>query len=60
MGAILEFSSVPNRGVKAYADRAIFILTTNAGDNAIAQMTKQGEPTEEIVQRVQQTLSKVR
>lgn len=51
---------VDQRGVKAYADRAIFVLTTNAGDNAIAQMTKQGKPEEEIVERVKQTLSKIK
>lgn len=48
------------RGTKAYADRAIFVLTTNAGDNAIAQMTKQGKSDEEIVERVKQTLAKFR
>lgn len=48
------------RGVRAYADRAIFILTTNAGDNAIAQMTKQGKSNTEIADRVCQTLSKIR
>ncbi len=51
---------VDQRGVKAYADRAIFVLTTNAGDNVIAQMTKQGKSEEEIVERVKQTLSKIK
>lgn len=51
---------VDQRGIKAYADRAIFILTTNAGDNTIAQMTRSGKSPEEIVERVKQTLSKVR
>lgn len=48
------------RGLKAYADRAIFILTTNAGDNTIAQMTKQGKSESEIIDRVKQTLSRIR
>lgn len=51
---------VDQRGQKAYADRAIFILTTNAGDKQISQMTKSGTPAEEINERVKQVLSKVR
>lgn len=51
---------VDQRGVKAYADRAIFILTTNAGDKTIAQMSRQGKPEEEIIERVKNTLSRVR
>lgn len=51
---------VDQRGQKAYADRAIFILTTNAGDKQISQMSKSGTPTEEIAERVKQILSKVR
>ncbi len=31
------------RGIKAYADKAIFILTTNAGAESIAQMWLEGE-----------------
>jgi len=51
---------VDQRGVKAYADRAIFILTTNAGDRNIAQMTRSGRPPEAIAEQVKQALSKVR
>lgn len=51
---------VDQRGVKASADRAIFILTTNAGDRNIAQMTRTGKSDEEIHEQVKQTLSKVR
>jgi len=51
---------VDQRGVKAYADRAIFILTTNAGDRNIAQMTRSGKSAEEITEHVKQALSKVR
>lgn len=51
---------VDQRGVMAYADRAIFILTTNAGDRNIAQMTRTGKSSEEIVEHVKQALAKVR
>ncbi len=51
---------VDQRGVKAYADRAIFILTTNAGDRNIAQMVKTGKSHEEVVKFVKQALSKVK
>lgn len=51
---------VDQRGVKAYADRAIFILTTNAGDRNIAQLSRSGKSTEEITQSVQQALARVR
>lgn len=51
---------VDQRGQKAYADRAIFILTTNAGDKQISQMSKSETPAEEIAERVKQILSKVR
>ncbi|WP_339733652.1 AAA family ATPase [uncultured Gimesia sp.] len=51
---------VDQRGQKAYADRAIFILTTNAGDKQISQMSKSGTPAEEIAERVKQILAKVR
>jgi ATP-dependent Clp protease ATP-binding subunit ClpA len=48
------------RGVRAYADRAIFILTTNAGERQIEQMTRSGKPEEEITERVKTILSKVK
>jgi len=51
---------VDQRGVQAQADRAIFILTTNAGDRNIAQMTRNGCAAAEIAEHVKQTLSKVR
>jgi ATP-dependent Clp protease ATP-binding subunit ClpA len=51
---------VDQRGVKAHADRAIFILTSNAGDNAISQMTAQNKPMGEIVEHVKNRLSKIR
>ena len=51
---------VDQRGVKAYADRAIFILTTNAGSDAISQMVRSNKSMDEIEERVKQTLSRVR
>ena|GEM_PF-5800591 len=47
---------VDQRGVKAQADRAIFLLTTNAGDRNIAQMTRNGCAAAEIAEHVKQTL----
>ncbi len=51
---------VDARGVKAHANRAIFILTTNAGDDAIAQMSSSGRPAAEIEAYVKSTLARVR
>lgn len=51
---------VDQRGTKAYADRAIFILTTNAGDRSISQMAQSGKTQSEIVEKVKQTLSRIR
>lgn len=48
------------RGVKARADRAIFILTTNAGDRHIAQLADAGKSEDEIAEAVRQTLSRIR
>lgn len=48
------------RGVRAYADRAIFILTTNAGSDSIAQMTHNGAGNAEIEERVKSTLARVK
>ena len=51
---------VDQRGVKAYADRAIFILTTNAGDQSIVQMHRAGKPEHEVVEHVRNMLARVR
>lgn len=51
---------IDQRGRKAYADRAIFVLTTNAGADAISQMTSSGQSPQEIEDRVRNTLSRVR
>lgn len=42
---------VDQRGVKAHGDRAIFILTSNAGQEIISRMTREGRSDEEIVSR---------
>lgn len=51
---------VDQRGMKAQADRAIFILTTNVGSDEIAQMTRAGKSAEEIAERVVHLLSRYR
>lgn len=51
---------VDTRGVKAFADKAIFILTSNAGQQIIAQKYKAKEPMEKIIEAVKQHLSEIR
>ncbi len=51
---------VDQRGRKAYGDRAIFILTTNAGDRNISQLTVSGVSPIEIADQVRKSLSRVR
>ena len=51
---------VDQRGTRANADRAIFILTTNAGDRQIEQMTASGKSEEEITEHVKSILSKIK
>ncbi len=51
---------VDTRGVKAFADKAIFILTSNAGHEIITQMSGDGRPMEEIIAAVKQHLSTIR
>jgi ATP-dependent Clp protease ATP-binding subunit ClpA len=48
------------RGAKAYADRAIFILTTNVGQRQIADMCKQGKSIEEITWTMKESLSRIK
>jgi len=48
------------RGVKAHADRAIFILTTNVGQRQIADMCKNGKSIEEITATMKESLSRIR
>jgi ATP-dependent Clp protease ATP-binding subunit ClpA len=51
---------VDQRGRKAHGDRAIFILTTNAGDRSIAQLQKSDKTPAQIADHVRKTLSRVR
>jgi ATP-dependent Clp protease ATP-binding subunit ClpA len=48
------------RGTQAFADRAIFILTTNVGQRMIADMAKQGKSPEEMTARMKETLAQIR
>jgi ATP-dependent Clp protease ATP-binding subunit ClpC len=48
------------RGVKAYADRAMFIMTTNVGQRQIADLCKKGKPIEEITWTMKESLSRIR
>lgn len=47
------------RGVKAFADRAIFILTSNAGADVISRMSLAGASLDEISDAVKRSLSEV-
>lgn len=51
---------VDQRGVKAYAERAIFILTTNVGQRQIAEMQKKGKEWQEIQDKLLESLSQIR
>jgi ATP-dependent Clp protease ATP-binding subunit ClpA len=51
---------VDQRGVKAFGDRSIFILTTNAGHEIISEMSRAGGRPEDIAKEVRQALLKVR
>jgi ATP-dependent Clp protease ATP-binding subunit ClpA len=48
------------RGVRAYADKAIFILTTNVGQRMIAEMVREGRSIDEITVRMKEALSQIR
>jgi ATP-dependent Clp protease ATP-binding subunit ClpC len=48
------------KGVKAFADRAMFILTTNVSQRQIIEMCKQGKSIEEMTAKIKETLSKIR
>lgn len=47
---------VDQRGVKAFADRAIIILTSNAGQQVISDMSKAGKTHDEIIKAVKEAL----
>ena len=48
------------RGVQAYANKAIFILTTNVGQRMIADMARQGKTPEEMAARMKETLAQIK
>jgi ATP-dependent Clp protease ATP-binding subunit ClpA len=48
------------RGVKAYADKAVFILTTNVGQRMIAELAQQGHTPEQIAARMKEALAQIR
>lgn len=48
------------RGVKAYANKSIFILTSNVGQRMIADMVQQGKSRAEITERMKEALSQIR
>ncbi|HEV3357266.1 MAG TPA: AAA family ATPase [Pseudonocardiaceae bacterium] len=48
------------RGVRAYGDRAIFIMTSNAGADVIAKLTAAGKSMEEISDAVKDHLPTLR
>jgi ATP-dependent Clp protease ATP-binding subunit ClpC len=48
------------KGIKAYANRAIFILTTNVGQRQIADLCRAGKTIEEITSAMKESLSRIR
>ncbi len=48
------------RGVKAYGDKAIFILTTNVGQRMLGDMARQGKTPEEMAARMKEALAQIR
>jgi len=48
------------RGVKGYAERAIFVLTTNVGQRQIADLCKSGKSNDEITATMKESLSRIR
>ena len=51
---------VDQRGVKAYASKSIFILTSNVGQRMIAELTQQGHTSEEIAVRMKDALGQIK
>lgn len=48
------------RGVKAYANKSIFILTTNVGQRMVADLAQQGKGIDEITTRLKEALSQIK
>ncbi|MBK8099461.1 MAG: ATP-dependent Clp protease ATP-binding subunit [Planctomycetes bacterium] len=51
---------VDTRGVKAWADRSIFILTSNAGAEEVAALVAAGRPQGQVVEAAKEALRRVR
>jgi ATP-dependent Clp protease ATP-binding subunit ClpA len=48
------------RGVQAYANKSMFILTTNVGQRMIADMAKQGKTPDEMAARMKEALAQIK
>ncbi len=48
------------RGVRGYADKSIFIMTSNVGQRMLAEMAEQGKSAEEVRDRMKEVLSQIR
>jgi ATP-dependent Clp protease ATP-binding subunit ClpA len=48
------------RGVRGYANKSIFILTTNVGQRMIAELVQEGKKPNEIAARMREALSQIR
>jgi ATP-dependent Clp protease ATP-binding subunit ClpA len=48
------------RGVRGYANKSIFILTSNVGQRMIAEMVRTGKSRDEITVRMKEALSQIR
>jgi ATP-dependent Clp protease ATP-binding subunit ClpA len=48
------------RGVRGFADKSIFILTSNVGQRMIAEMVREGKSREEMAARMKEMLSQIR
>ena len=48
------------RDAKAFADRAIFILTTDVGQRQVAELFRQGKSVDEFTAVIKESLSRIR
>ncbi len=48
------------RGVRAYGNKSIFVLTTNVGQHMISELIQQGKSMEEISARMKEALTLIR
>jgi ATP-dependent Clp protease ATP-binding subunit ClpC len=48
------------RGLRAYGNKSIFILTSNVGHRMIAEMAQQGNSAEQIAAKMKEALSQIR